>query len=140
MKYLILFLLIPALALSSLYADDGDSVIQDRPENFMDSPVKNSELPPVFGIEFHDDLMQVFRTSHHWWVSNNYLENAHDQLGIGHVLQYLADLNQHQHHGNGANIKRSGYYDMGIVEGDTEVFTNAISNFISDFMNCLPNK
>ncbi|BBM84049.1 hypothetical protein [Candidatus Uabimicrobium amorphum] len=133
MKYFIIFLLIPTLALSSLWADDGDSVVQDRPENFMDSPVKSSELPPVFGIEFHDDLMRMFRTSEEWWVNNNYLENSHDELGIGHVLEYLADLDEHQHHGNGTAIRGSGFRDFGIVEGDAAAFTNAISNFISQF-------
>jgi hypothetical protein len=99
----------------------------------MDSPVKNSELPPVFGIELHDDLMQIFRTTENWGVNNNYLENDHEQLGIGHVLEYLAGLGQHQHYGNGQNIKYSGYRDFGYVDGDFQAFTNAISNFMSDF-------
>ncbi|WP_372368363.1 hypothetical protein [Candidatus Uabimicrobium sp. HlEnr_7] len=145
MKYLILFLLIPALALGSLYADDESTTTNaaaDKPESFMDSPVKNSELPAVFGIEFHDDLLRIFRTGSGF---GPFLEQNHGQLGLGHVLQYLADLGAHRHFGDADNIKgeelgngrfnfgNTGHNEFGFVEGDFETFTSAISNFVSNF-------
>ncbi|BBM84048.1 hypothetical protein [Candidatus Uabimicrobium amorphum] len=142
MKYFIIFLLIPTLALSSLWADDGDSVAANSPENFMDSPVENSELPPVFGIEFHDDLVRIFRDPRNGF---RYLEDGVDDLGIGHVLNYLAGLEEHFHHGNADEIKgrelgggrfnfnNTHHSEVGIVEGDALAFTNALGNFISDF-------
>jgi hypothetical protein len=133
MKHLVLFLLLPAIALTGLYADDDSTTTNaESPDNYMDSPVGISTLPPVFGIEFHDDLNQILRTDSAWWV-NNYIENTVEDIGIGHVLEYLANLDQHQHHNNGAAIKYSGYHDLGYVSGNVDNFTGAISSFLSNF-------